>query len=82
MRFLRYISIMNASEGNGDATMVNFNVTSCKLGAFLHCSGKTADLATDKEVDEIAKRIRSMVDRAAIEAKAAIRAERAKGAYD
>lgn len=60
---------------------IEFNVTSCKLGAILHCSGDTADLATDIEIDEAVKRIRSKLDRAAAEAKAAIRAEQAKGAY-
>ena len=62
--------------------IVNFDVISCKQGAVLHCSGETAYLATNKEVDEVVKRIRSKIDRAASDAKAAIRAERAKGAYD
>ena len=60
--------------------MIEFNVTSCKLGATLHCFGDTADLATDIEVDEAVNRIRSKLDRAAAEAKAAIRAERGKSA--
>ena len=38
---------------------VGFNVTSCKLGATLHCSSETADLATDIEINEAVKRIRS-----------------------
>ena len=60
---------------------VGFKVTSCKLGATLHCSSETADLATDIEINEAVKRIRSKLDQAASEAKAAIRAEKAKGAY-
>lgn len=62
--------------------MLKFDVTSCKLGATLHCSGETADLATDTEVDEAVDRIRSELDRVAVKAKAAIRTERGKGAYD
>lgn len=60
---------------------VEFNVTSCKIGATLHCSGETADLQTDTEIDEAVNRIRSKLDRAAAEAKAAIRLEKAKGPY-
>lgn len=60
---------------------VEFNVTSCKLGATLNCTGETADLVTDTEVNEAVERIRSKLDRAAVEAKAAIRAVQAKGAY-
>lgn len=60
---------------------IEFNVTSSYLGATLHCSGETADLATPTEVDEAVNRMRSELDRAAVEAKAAISAGQAKGAY-
>jgi hypothetical protein len=60
---------------------VEFNVTSCKLGVTLQCSGETADLATDIEINEAVKRIRSKLDQAAYEAKAAVRAEKARGVH-
>lgn len=60
---------------------IDFGVTSSALGSTIHCSGETADLLTDTEVDEAVKRIRSLLDKSAVEAKAAILKHQAKGAF-
>ena len=61
--------------------ILEIHVKACKLGATMHCTWVTADLATDREVDEAVNRLKAKLDKAAAEAKAAIRVERAKGAY-